>query len=232
MSDRAPAPIDWPRLYHELRRPLAVIQAFGELLEDEIGGPLTPDQREYVGQVLGGVDDLERLVRQLQAWTRESTGEGLREHDLGAGLRRLAERFGPAAAERLELRLPAEPVEVWADPERLEAALFELVANALRFGPSDTPVELAVEVADGHAHVVVADRGPGLPAGARERLFEPFRRADVPNPDGGAGLGLGLAVARAGIEDGGGRLWAENGPQGGARLRVRLEVVQRVLAER
>ena len=109
---------------------------------------------------------------------------------------------------------------VAADPERLQRVLFNLIQNAIRHTPADGSVTvLAAPLADG-LEVEIADTGPGIPAGDREHIFEPFRRG---NGEGG-GAGLGLAISRVIVEAHGGRIWLEPGGTG-ARVRFSLQAV-------
>lgn len=110
-------------------------------------------------------------------------------------------------------------------PLRLDAVLMErvlwnLLENAIKFSPADTPVELMVRQADGAIEIAVCDWGPGLPAGSGEELFGMFRRgqaeSDIP------GVGLGLAIARTIVEAHGGTIIAGNRLGGGACFRLRL----------
>ena len=97
--------------------------------------------------------------------------------------------------------------------------LFNLLTNALRHTPSDGTVAVCVEQRD---EVVrrVEDTGEGLSDDAPERMFDRFWRADRARC--GSGTGLGLAIARGIVEAHGGRIWAENRPQGGAQISFTL----------
>ena len=98
--------------------------------------------------------------------------------------------------------------------------LFNLLTNALRHTPSDGSVAVCVEQHDEDVLVRVEDTGEGLGADAPERMFDRFWRAD--RARGTAGTGLGLAIARGLVEAHGGRIWAENRPEGGAQVSFTL----------
>jgi len=100
------------------------------------------------------------------------------------------------------------------DAWRLHQALGNLLENAALHTPPGTSVSVAAQLNGADLRVVVADTGPGIPAGASERIFEKFERLDATS----AGAGLGLAIARAAIVAQGGRLWVEPNPGGGARF--------------
>ena len=107
-------------------------------------------------------------------------------------------------------------------PEKVERVLFNLLTNALRHTPSDGTVAVVVEPMDREVLLSVEDTGEGLPAGGSQRLFERFWRGDPARSKGNGGSGLGLAIARGLVEAQGGRIWAENRPEGGARISFTL----------
>ena len=101
------------------------------------------------------------------------------------------------------------------DEPRIVAALANLVRNGAQAAP-DAPVEVRVVAVGPDVRIDVSDRGPGIPAGEEEAIFEPFVTTRV------RGTGLGLAVARRAVEQHGGTLTGETLPEGGARFRVLL----------
>src|ERR671932_403559 len=101
--------------------------------------------------------------------------------------------------------------------------LGNLLQNALRYASDASGgVEVRVERAPGEARLAVEDDGPGLPPDALERVFDRFYRVDRARSRAHGGTGLGLAIVRHIAEAHGGRVWAENRPEGGARFSVRL----------
>jgi two-component system sensor histidine kinase KdpD len=107
------------------------------------------------------------------------------------------------------------------DAAQLERVLVNLLENALKFSQS---VEVGVAESNGEVVVRVADRGPGVAAGERERIFEPFTRGSREN--GSRGAGLGLAIARGFVDVNGGRLWLEPDAGHGATFAVGFPVVR------
>jgi two-component system sensor histidine kinase KdpD len=110
------------------------------------------------------------------------------------------------------------------DGVSIEQVLLNLLDNAAEHVPDGTPIEIGARVADGALVVDVADRGPGLPAGAEHRVFEKFFRA---GHGGGTsrGIGLGLAICRGLVEAHGGRITATSRPGGGTVFRFTLPCV-------
>jgi signal transduction histidine kinase len=205
---------------HDLRTPLASMQAMLEAIEDGLAEPehYLPTLREQVRTLSMLVDDLFELARidagVLTLELRQTSVAPLVESTL-----RLLEP--EAAARRIDLvaHLDGEAAAPLA-PDKIERVLFNLLTNALRHTPSDGSIAVHIERLPGEILVRVEDTGEGLTPEAPERMFDRFWRAD--RARSGNGTGLGLAIARGIIEAHGGRIWAENRSQGGARVSFTL----------
>jgi len=136
---------------------------------------------------------------------------------VGAALNRLEAQIGDRP---LKLRLG----EVWVplDPVLMEQVLLNLLDNALKFSPPDTPLEIACRAEEGRAVLVFTDRGPGFAPGEEEKVFEKLYRGSRGSQAPGAGLGL--AICRGIIVAHGGAIRAESAPGGGARVIITLPV--------
>jgi signal transduction histidine kinase len=208
---------------HDLRTPLASIQAMLEALEDGLAEPdrYLPALREQVERLGMLVDDLFELARidagALTLELREATLAGLVDSCL-RGLE--AEAF----ARRVRLGADIdEAVTVRCAPEQVERVLFNLLTNALRHTPSDGSVAVRAEPHPQEVEVSVEDTGDGLEPEAVSHMFDRFWRGDRARTSGaGAGAGLGLAIARGLVEAHGGRIWAEQRPEGGTRVSFTL----------
>lgn len=121
----------------------------------------------------------------------------------------------------IEIPQPAPEIQVWADPQRLEQVLVNLLRNALDAVAEAPGKSISVAVNDHDQQVLlsVRDSGPGIPDDVLPRLFEPF----FTTKSAGQGLGLGLAISRMIVAELGGRLEARNHPAGGAEFTVILE---------
>jgi signal transduction histidine kinase len=201
---------------HDLRTPLANMQAMLEALEDGLGDP-----EEYAPALRGQVRVLSELVDDLFELARIDAGA------LTLELRRLpvapvvsSSLRGVQAEARLRhVRLASDVDEALTAtfaPDKVERVLMNLLTNALRHTPSDGAVAIRAESLPGEVHVAVEDTGDGLDAEAQERMFERFWRGDRARTSRGAGLGL--AIARGLVEAHGGRIWAEEREGGGARV--------------
>jgi signal transduction histidine kinase len=201
---------------HDLRTPLANMQAMLEALEDGLGAP-----EEYVPALREQVRVLAMLVNDLFELARIDAGA------LTLELQRLP--LGPVVSSSIrgveaEARLRQihlasnvdEDVTATFAPEKVERVLMNLLTNALRYTPSDGAVAVRVDPFPGEVRVAVEDSGDGLDAEARARMFERFWRGDPSRSS--RGTGLGLAIARGLVEAQGGRIWAEDREGGGARV--------------
>ena len=208
---------------HDLRTPLANIQAMLEAVEDGLAEPAhyLPALRHQARTLGALVDDLFELARiEAGVLTLE-----LRE----AQLSRLVDscvRGLEAEAQARRVRLTAEVDErttVRCAPDKVERVLLNLLTNSLRHTPSDGSVAVRAETRPREIQVTVEDTGEGLAASSERRVFDRFSRGDAARSSGrGAGAGLGLTIARALVEAHGGRIWAENRPGGGARVSFTL----------
>jgi two-component system, OmpR family, sensor kinase len=204
---------------HELRTPLTSILANLELLESDLDG----EQREMAASALRSSRRMRRLVGDLLLLARADAGrESTRVPvDLAAVAREAAREAGALSeAHTVSVDAP-KPVVIDGVPDDLHRLAANLVENALIHTPGGTPVTVSVR-RDGEAAVLeVADRGPGVPAAMRERVFERFARGGGDaTPTGGSGLGLAIVRAVAAAHDGSVELADAEG--GGARFTVRL----------
>jgi signal transduction histidine kinase len=206
---------------HDLRTPIASMQAMIEALEDGLAEPA-----QYLPSLRGQVETLGRLVDDLFELARIDAGMltlELREAPLASVVETCLRGFEAEAHARqvkLEARIDGD-VAAWCAPEQVERVLFNLLTNALRHTPSDGAVAVAVEPGD-EVVVRVEDTGEGITRETAGRMFDRFWRGDRARSSGTAGAGLGLAIAQGLIEAQGGRIWAENRPGGGTRVSFTL----------
>ena len=205
---------------HDLRTPLANMQAMLEALEDGLAEP--EDYLPALGDQVRGltllVDDLFELARiDAGALTLELHASRLDEV-VSTCLRGVT---AEAAQRRISLGADVDPAAVARfAPDKVERVLLNLLTNALRHTPSDGTVAVRVEPDADSVRVTVEDTGEGLGEEAERRMFDRFWRSDPARSQRGAGLGL--AIARGLVEAHGGRIWAENRPGGGARVSFTL----------
>jgi signal transduction histidine kinase len=133
--------------------------------------------------------------------------------------------------QRLEVCLPATPIEILADGERLERALLNLLSNAYKYGRDDGRIELKLEVLGGNARFEVIDDGPGIPEAEQGHIFERFYRPELEATQRNEGSGLGLPIARALVELHGGRIGVQSTPGAGATFWIELPLADLSVAD-
>ena len=217
---------------HELRTPLTSILANLELLEAELaqpGGPRDADAAaETAGSALRSSRRMRHLVSDLLLLARADAGRESprRPLDLAAIVREAVTEATPlASGHPLSLDLPEDrkPLVVNGVPDDLHRLVLNLVENALIHTPAGTPVVVSLRRVDDEVRLQVADRGPGVPAELRARIFERFARtgeSDGARP--ARSSGLGLAIVRAVTEAHEGRVEVGDADGGGAVFTVTL----------
>ncbi|MEU6342003.1 ATP-binding protein [Streptomyces sp. NPDC046977] len=207
---------------HDLRTPLASGWAAVSSLRSSDVDFSAEDREELLATADESMARLSRLVDNLLDMSRLQAGAlTLRPvptalcEVLPLALDSLPEDRAPVLAPELE-RAP----DVLADAPLLERVLANLVANAVRYAPAGKPVLVTAGSLADRVELRVADRGPGLPQDARERVFEAFQR--LGDTDNSTGLGLGLALSRGLAEAMGGTLVPEDTPGGGLTMVLSL----------
>jgi len=199
---------------HDLRSPLtAIVAAAAGLANPELRLE-DADRVELVTTIRSEADRLDRIVGNLLDLSRLESGVAAPHPELWPAeelVGRAVEQLG-AEGERVVADIGADTPPVRVDAVQIERVLVNLLDNALKFSPPGSPVQVRVDESGGQLLLHVVDQGPGVAAGEREAVFEPFRRGD-----GAAvrGAGLGLAIARGFSEANGARVWAEDDPWGG-----------------
>jgi two-component system, OmpR family, sensor histidine kinase KdpD len=207
---------------HDLRTPLGVVTGVTSALLER-----APKDEETRRLLLTTAHEealrLSQLVRNLLDMTRVEAGAlSVRkelqpiEEVIGAALTRLEDRLRDReVGTDIPEDLPLAPF----DPILIEQVLINLLENAAKYTPPGTPIDVAVALQGRDVRVEVADRGPGVPDGAAERVFDKFYRARERE---GGGVGLGLTICRGVVLAHGGRIWVDDRPGGGASFRFTL----------
>ena len=209
-------------LSHDLRTPLATISgSASSLLESSEIGDKT--RRDLVQPILEESQRMNRLIGNLLEMIRVETGAlqvqkewQVLEDIVGVALIRLQGRLGD---HPVTVRIPPDLPLVPLDEVLIEQVFVNLLENAARYTPSGTPIEIEATPVEGAVRIDVADRGPGLPLGEEQLVFEKFHRG---NKESAGGIGLGLTICRGIVVAHGGRIWAENRGGGGAAFRFTL----------
>ena len=209
---------------HDLQTPLgSILEAASSLMDN--GVKPSEETRHHLAETIHTeAHQLQRLVNNLLEVTHLESGSVEVNKELISveklitpALERCARLLkGREIKQEVPLGLPPVP----ADPVLMEQVLVNLLENAARFSPPDTPIELRVWATDRMITLAVLDCGQGLPEGLEEKIFEKLVKAA--NPHGRAGAGLGLTICKGIVEAHGGWIQGSNRPHGGAQFLVSL----------
>jgi signal transduction histidine kinase len=224
---------------HDLKAPLAAVSGFAEILDDYLEAGVTDAEklRRPLSRVRGGVDRMRRLIDDLLTYATARDGQ------LSVVPVDLQGLVGEVIAERTaHLRAGTTPFPeiytgrlptVLADPAMMRQLLDNLVGNALAYTVPGQPARIDI-AAHGRAgdgdlvHVVIADRGVGIPPAERERVFDSFHRGA--GHGGQSGTGLGLAICQRIVHRHGGTIGVAENPGGGTRMWFTLPASAREVA--
>lgn len=192
---------------HDLKNPLNAILGHTELLEHEIKGPLTEEQKATLTRIRKSVDALLSLINDILDLSRAEGGqlritpgetrvlpiirESIEEHSASAA----------AAGHQLVVELPADLPPITTDPQRVQQILGNLLSNAIKYTPEGGQITVRAELrphngdkgAERWTAIEVIDTGPGIPNDQIERVFDEFSRLKIHEDKPGAGLGLAIA---------------------------------------
>jgi signal transduction histidine kinase len=192
---------------HDLKNPLNAILGHTELLEHEIKGPLTDEQKATLTRIRKSIDSLLSLIDDILDLSRAEGGrlritpdetrllsiirESIYEHSASAD----------AAGHRLVVELPSDLPPITTDPQRVQQILGNLLSNAIKYSPEGGQIRVraelrprdGVEGGERWAAIEVIDTGPGIPSDQVERVFDEFSRLKIHEDKPGAGLGLAIA---------------------------------------
>lgn len=218
------------RASHELKTPLTTIRGQAQLALRRLSRqPPLPGEYAYVFAYLEKIEAqthvLRLLVDDLLDLSSLRTGKLPLRRELCDGsrlCRDLAGDLGMLAERSVALHLPPEPIQLMADEGRLSQVISNLVANALKYSPEDTVVQVEAYQTPTQVIFSVHNEGPAIPPDQQEALFEPFYRS--PDAQGSAvpGWGLGLAISKAIVEQHGGQIRVTSSEETGTTFIVTL----------
>jgi two-component system sensor histidine kinase GlrK len=212
---------------HELKTPLAALREGVSLLQEGVAGELNTRQHEVTRILQHNTTVLQERIEALLRFNAAAfDARQLRRErtDLLALLQDHVEAQRLQwQARGLQVLVTGDPLELPVDPEKLGAALANLLSNAIRFCPVGGTIRVVVADLPGRASIDISDDGPGVAPADRERIFEPFYRGERQPGDAPAGTGIGLSIVKEYITAHGGRieLLAQDQPPG-AHFRIEL----------
>ncbi|MBX3232671.1 MAG: HAMP domain-containing histidine kinase [Labilithrix sp.] len=210
---------------HELKTPLALVRMFAEMLQS---GRVASDakRQEYLDIIVRESERLTALIENVLDFAKLERGRGsyeLAEGDVGDAVMRAANVYRYRAEQGgVNLVVDVEPglPRAEIDERAIQLAVTNLVDNALKYAPGGEEIKVRVRTEDDAVRVDVIDRGPGVPAEDRQRIFDRFvrlgQRAQKAGEAPVRGSGIGLALVKHIAESHGGRAWVESGGERGS----------------
>ena len=209
---------------HELRTPLSVLQLELESLQDGVTTP-TP---AVINSLNDEVTLLKRLIDDLRTLSLADTGQltlQMQSVDINDAVERVTTRLAQAMRlKNLQLQVNLAPnlPHVWADPDRLQQVIGNLLHNAIRYTPHDGTITIGTEQRQHDIMLRVRNTGAGFSPEEAADIFKRFYRTDKARARETGGSGLGLAIVRGLTESMGGKVWAESEQGAGVTFFVAL----------
>ena len=210
---------------HELKTPLAALVEGVALLEDEVAGPLAPNQREVASILRQNTASLQTQIEDLLRYNAASF-EAQRLQREHADIRPIVERVIESQrlqwqARGLTIRVEGDAPPVPVDADKLAVAISNLLSNAARFSPERGEVRFVIALHRKLLNLDCIDQGPGIAPADTEHIFEPFYQGERQPPGARRGNGIGLSIVREYVNAHGGRLRLIPSSQG-AHFRIEL----------
>jgi len=215
---------------HELKTPLTAIREGAELLNERVVGELNAQQREITSILQDSSIQLQKLIEDLLSFsmvrTKTTTLFNMRV-DLRPIIEEVLEGHKVAMMFRkLDLRRVLLSAKVNGDGEKLRVMVDNLVSNAVKYSPNNSPLWVMLSKRGKNAIIEVADSGPGIPDAEHERVFEAFFQGAPATKSHVRGTGLGLSIAREYAQAHGGDITVVKSKNVGACFRVCLPLEQ------
>jgi PAS domain S-box-containing protein len=205
---------------HELRTPLAAVVGIALTLQRAGSSLAEADIGDLLARLVGNARKLDRLLTDLLDLDRLSRGivaPKRRPTDVGRLVSRVAEEW--RLLNERDLNVEVDQVVISLDGGKVERIVENLLANAARHTPRNTPVWVRVRRDGDGVQIVVEDAGTGVPPELRDSVFEPFRQGPG-TPTHAPGVGIGLSLVARFAELHGGRAWVDDRSGGGSSFRV------------
>jgi two-component system sensor histidine kinase KdpD len=209
---------------HDLRTPLATIVGSASTLSESGASLKDEDRIELSRAIYEEARRMSNLINNILDMARLDAGMIQLNKDwypleeiIGTVLTRFNKRINGRV---VRVTLPPGIPMIYCDAVMIEQVLTNLLENALRYTPAGSPLDIAAEISPDWIEISLADRGPGIPAGFENRLFEKFYR--LHDETAQSGVGLGLPICRAIVSVHGGWIQAHNRPEGGAFFKFAL----------
>jgi len=202
---------------HELRTPLNAIIGFAQLMHDGKVGPVSPDHKEYLQDILSSGRHLLQLINdildlsKIEAGKLEFSPESVRLSTVIGEIRQILQSLTVTKRLSVEVEIAPAVEELVIDPAKLKQVLYNYLSNAIKFTPEDGRIIIrALSYGDEFFRLEVEDTGVGIPPDQIEKLFTEFQQLDASMSKKHQGTGLGLALTKKIVEAQGGRVGMQN----------------------
>ncbi|MBN1303355.1 MAG: GAF domain-containing sensor histidine kinase [Anaerolineales bacterium] len=210
---------------HELRTPLGIVIGYATFLREDKRGDVSENARH----VLNAAMQMRTLLEGMGNLTLLEADQLTYKAQVMA-IQRVLEKackdvksMADAKAQVLEFDLPRKPILINTDPDKLGAALANVLNNAVRFSPDGGKIIVGAKSENKTCLIWVQDEGIGITPEELENIFKDFFQVETPNTRSYGGLGIGLTIAKGLIEAQGGKIWAESEGEGkGACFKISL----------
>jgi len=201
---------------HELRTPLSIIKEGVNLTLDEVGGKISPKQKQFLTVSKQNIDRLANLINDLLDISKiEAKKVVLRKSlvDLGHFIRNIVSPFEAIAVDKkvsIKYKISDKEMSCFMDPDKITQVVSNLVSNALKFTKPNGSITVAVQGNPNNFQISVCDTGVGISKQNTRKLFNKFIQVGRTSGPGEKGTGLGLAICKGLVELHGGRIWVES----------------------
>lgn len=210
---------------HELKTPLTALREGSELLSDEVGGTLSPQQKEIVGILRDSSMRLQKMIENLLNYSAVQFQKpvlNVREVDFPALLEDIVASYTlTLQSKQIEIVPDLRKVDLRGDPEKIRTVIDNLLSNAIKYSPRGGKIRVSIKQVAQFAVIEVHDDGPGILPADRERLFDAFYHGSGTYESLVSSTGLGLSIAKEYVLAHGGKISVLPSDQG-AHFRVRL----------
>ena len=210
---------------HEVRTPLAIVKLGLSNLMDGIVGKINEMQKNVVQGCQETVDRLIRLVNQLLDLSKIEAGKFMMKRsliDINLLIDNELSNFSTMLKEKdlqLNKQIPAEPLKIWADRDKITQVFINLFGNAVKYTPENSRITVRLADVNSDVCIEVEDTGRGIPADKLNKIFDKFERVTQGKV---LGTGLGLPIAKDIVQMHRGRIWVESELEKGSKFVVLL----------
>jgi PAS domain S-box-containing protein len=209
---------------HELRTPLSIISGAVKLLSDEIPGKIVSGQKEILDMAMKNLNRLARIVDSLLNISKIESGKielCRTDADICRLIAETVNEYSQQAEEKhinLSCQLPAHPVILYADADRIKEVIANLLSNSIKFTPQGGSINIFCEDRNDGVFIFVKDTGCGVAKNNVPKMFEKFTQFNRKVGPGEKGTGLGLAICKGLVNLHNGKIWAESDTGSGMKI--------------